>query len=498
MMELSLNLPFGGIKKLISLCKAHLSQRIALWVLISILIIEAIIVWPSYMVRKQELLSELEELAFTVAVPLIRLTEAQVAKVDQQIVTDKIAEDTAVLGQVMYSRDGEELNRFGEVPTIDFAEVEGQDVVRLLSEDGLKYEVAWSPERLNADYYCILRLDASSVVAEMSAYTGRMIGFILVVSGFVTGATMIAVGSTVIIPILQLRDKLLAMGEDQANAQLNLMSIEHNDELGDVMSAFNTMHSQIHERTMRMQAELDVVRTLQRMLLPAPEELQQIEGLDIAGFMEPADEVGGDYYDVLQHNGHVKIGIGDVTGHGLESGVLMLMTQAVVRTLLTSDESNPTRFLSILNRTIYDNVQRMQADKSLTLSLLDYHRSGHVRLSGQHEELIVIRRNGTVELIDTMDLGFPIGLDDEIANFVDEKMIHLQPGDGIVLYTDGIPEAENISGEQYGLERMCGVLEHHWAEPAQAIKQALISDVHQFIGEQKILDDITLLVLKQK
>jgi len=109
---------------------------------------------------------------------------------------------------------------------------------------------------------------------------------------------------------------------------------------------------------LRMSSELDVTRKLQQMILPKDKELALIVGLDIAGFMEPADEVGGDYYDVLQQNGRIKIGIGDVTGHGLESGMLMIMVQTAVRTLLQSEENDPVRFLDILNRTIYGNVQR--------------------------------------------------------------------------------------------------------------------------------------------
>ncbi len=62
------------------------------------------------------------------------------------------------------------------------------------------------------------------------------------------------------------------------------------------------------------------------------------------------------YYDILRHDGSVKIGIGDVTGHGLESGVVMLMTQSIIRALLTSDETDPIRFLDIVNRTLFDNV----------------------------------------------------------------------------------------------------------------------------------------------
>ena len=85
---------------------------------------------------------------------------------------------------------------------------------------------------------------------------------------------------------------------------------------------------------------------------------------------------GGDYYDVLVENGQVKIGIGDVTGHDLESGVLMLMVQTTVQALLLACIDNPEKFLNIINRTIYKNVQRMETDKNLTLSLLDY-QEGH-------------------------------------------------------------------------------------------------------------------------
>lgn len=247
----------------------------------------------------------------------------------------------------------------------------------------------------------------------------------------------------------------------------------------------------------RLESEVDVVRQVQQMILPNEDELQQVEQLDIAYFMEPADEVGGDYLDILQHNGHVKIGIGDVTGHGLESGVLMLMTQMGVRTLLTNEEQDANRFMSVLNRTIYDNVQRMESNKSLTLSLLDYSEK-QLTISGQHEELIVVRKGGQIELIDTFDFGFPIGLDDDISDFVNSRTIPLQPGDGVVLYTDGITEAENMAGEQYELERLCHVISRHWQKPAAAIKDAVMTNLHAFIGQQKVHDDITLLVLKQK
>jgi phosphoserine phosphatase RsbU/P len=247
----------------------------------------------------------------------------------------------------------------------------------------------------------------------------------------------------------------------------------------------------------RMEAELEVARQLQHMLLPSDEELHQIEGVDIAGFMEPADEVGGDYYDVLQHNGQLKIGMGDVTGHGLESGVVMLMIQTAVRTLLTSDERDPVRFLDVLNRTLHDNMRRMDVKKSLTLVLLDY-QTGRLRLSGQHEQLIVMRRDGQLELVDTLDLGLPVGLVAGIAEFVNETAIELEPGDGIVLYSDGFTEAENAAGEFYGLQRLCDAVSQHWVGTAQEVKDAVVADARAFISGHTVYDDLALLVIKQK
>jgi sigma-B regulation protein RsbU (phosphoserine phosphatase) len=212
--------------------------------------------------------------------------------------------------------------------------------------------------------------------------------------------------------------------------------------------------------------------------------------------MQPADEVGGDYYDVLTKSGTIHIGIGDVTGHGLESGVLMLMTQTAARTLIEHGETDPKAFLTTLNRIIVKNAQRMQADRTLTLAFVRY-REGQVTIVGQHEDLLVIRQGGHIERIDTCDLGFPLGLEEDIAHWVDELTIDFQPGDSLVLYTDGITEAESPDRELYGLDRLCAVLSRHWDQSAEAIKQAVIADVTSHIGDQKVFDDVTIVVLKQ-
>ncbi|EDN66588.1 Stage II sporulation E [Beggiatoa sp. PS] len=203
---------------------------------------------------------------------------------------------------------------------------------------------------------------------------------------------------------------------------------------------------------------------------------------------------------MLEYEGRVKIGIADVTGHGLESGILAIMAQAMIRALMTHQENDAIKFLTTLNRTIYDNVQRMDLDKQLTLTLLDYQPSdegGQLRISGQHEDVIVVR-GGEVELIDTTELGFPIGVMPNIGKYVDKAELSLTSGDIVVLYTDGITEAFNSEQEQYGLERLCEVIQQNRLLSSEEIRQAVIKDLRAYIGQQTVFDDITLLIIKQK
>lgn len=246
----------------------------------------------------------------------------------------------------------------------------------------------------------------------------------------------------------------------------------------------------------KAETELQITQRIQELLLPASDELRAIEALDIASYMQSAEQVGGDYYDILHVGDRVKIGIGDVTGHGLESGLLMLMTQTAVRTLLSSDEHDSKRVMDILNRTVFANLQRMQVDKSLTLSLLDYNQ-GKLSLSGQHEHVLVMRAGGSVETIDTIDLGMPLGLEEDITRFIAEHVVHLQPGEGVVLFTDGITEAENDTREQFGLPRLVDLVGKHWDKPAEAIVFEIINAVYDHIAAHEVYDDITLIVFKR-
>ena len=271
-----------------------------------------------------------------------------------------------------------------------------------------------------------------------------------------------------------------------------------NAELAMANAAITELNNQLQGENVRLVAELSVAQTIQKMVLPHPAELEAIAELDIAAYMDPAAEVGGDYYDIFQNGEDTMICIGDVTGHGLESGVVMLMAQTAIRALSAGKLADePVRLLDALNRTLYDNIVRMGSEKNMTLAIAAY-RQGRLRISGQHEETIIVRADGRIERIDTIDLGFPLGLSTEITTFIHQQEIVLAPGDLVLLYTDGISEAESPQRRLYGIERFCKVVSRWRHLSAAEIIDRAIADLRAHIGNQQVYDDITLIAFKQK
>ena len=397
----------------------------------------------------------------------LRLTEEQVRQLDGQRKT--LGEAQVILNQVFELVRGEQYEEASN-QAIKAHEMNNRVLTELQEMRELQQKIA------------------ESSVTESGEATARARQKIIFLVSLAIGISAVIIGFVLF--IIRRQDKALTQTmEELEDVNLNLEKrvVERTNELMSTKA-----------ENMRMSAELEVTHQLQHMLLPREEELLQVKGLDIAGFMEPADEVGGDYYDVLTYDGRTIIGIGDVTGHGLESSVIMLMAQMAVRTLAVSRELDPVKYLNILNRTIFDNVQRMGSHKNLTLALLEYD-AGNLKLYGQHEEMIVVRKEtGALERIDTIDLGFPIGLQDDISDFIHTHEIKLAPGDVAVLFTDGIPEAENFRKEYYQVERLCDVIKANFTRPVNEIRQAVIDDVRRHIGDHIVYDDITLVVLKQQ
>lgn len=257
------------------------------------------------------------------------------------------------------------------------------------------------------------------------------------------------------------------------------------------------LNERLQDENLRMSAELDVARQLQMMVLPAEGEISAIDELDVAGYMQPADEVGGDYYDIVSVGDSIYIGIGDVTGHGLPAGVIMLMAQTAMLTLSQNGEQDMEHLLSVMNQVLYRNIGRIRENKTMTLAVLHY-QNQHYSLVGQHESVLICRSDGQIEEIDTLDLGFPVGLEYDIEDFLATTRFELASDDVMLLYTDGVTEAERSDGQQFGVERLKDALSRHHQLPAKAIVEQMMNDVHAFIDGQTIYDDISALVIKQR
>ena len=239
----------------INFLKARLSRHIGFWVIVSVLLIEAIILIPSYITQEKWQLAQLEHFGFITVSPIVRLADSETTAGELLSSAERVTAGSGVLGGAIYrAEDGQLLGMFGEPPELTLSAMQGSGVMRVSSQDGLRYDVGWPADKFQGAYHIIGRLDASSVRKELRAYVGRIFLFVIIIVAFVTAGTMLAVGTTVITPILRLRNDMLSAGREGSSENFYSRSVKRNDELGDVMAAFNSMFDQIGSRTAKLSA----------------------------------------------------------------------------------------------------------------------------------------------------------------------------------------------------------------------------------------------------
>ncbi len=235
--------------------KARLSRHIGFWVIVSVLLIEAIILIPSYITQKKWLLEQLEHSGFITVLPIVRLSDSNTAADELLSAAERVTTDSRIVGGAIYRAAGGRLvGTFGEPPALTLEAMQDREIVRAISDDGLRYDVGWPAAKSESAYHIIGRLDASAVKDALWASVGRIILFVILIVAFVTAGTMLAVGTTVITPILRLRNDMLNAGSEEGSKNFYSRSVKRHDELGDVMAAFNSMYDQIGSRTAKLSA----------------------------------------------------------------------------------------------------------------------------------------------------------------------------------------------------------------------------------------------------
>lgn len=246
--------------------KARLSQKIVAGVFLSLFVIEVIIFIPSYQRREYELLMQLEERSGAIVNSIVRLTqEDMMANKKFREKAKTVAEDSLILGIAIYDSEGKLIETFGkELPEASFKDIEGQNIYRNFNRPRNRYDIAWPADYLGINYALIARMDAEYVTEEMYDFKGRIALLVLIISVFVTFFTMLILNGLVIAPILRLRDDLMAAGEtiikEKNYVKFYSISAKGNDELGQVMVAFNQMYERIFEEIVRRKMTEQILR----------------------------------------------------------------------------------------------------------------------------------------------------------------------------------------------------------------------------------------------
>lgn len=238
--------------------------------------------------------------------------------------------------------------------------------------------------------------------------------------------------------------------------------------------------------------EMKLAKKIQTSILP---ENDRLGNYQVAALMLPADEVGGDYYDFFEtSSGEKWVSIGDVSGHGVESGLIMMMTQTSITSVLdTNPGLKPSKLLSSINRIIRNNINRLDVERYMTLMALHL-TENRIIIAGKHTDLLMLRgRDSSLETVSTE--GTWIGISDDVDEYMKDTDIPVEKGDVILLYTDGATESKNAEGEMFGDDRLISSFKNHSKLPVNELVKKILLDIIDFQQGQD--DDITLLVIKK-
>lgn len=284
-----------------------------------------------------------------------------------------------------------------------------------------------------------------------------------------------------VIYVIEDKNKLIDLDEETISALVIQVSIAINN-------------AQIYSDLIikeRMSNELEVAARIQKKILP--EDIDEVFGLEIANYFEPAKEIGGDYYDyTILDNDNFSITIADVSGKGVPAAFLMALGRSVLKTLTITGDTGPAENLNELNRIIYPDITE---DMFITMMHSKYNKNTktlHYSNAG-HNPLVIYRaETDTVELHTVK--GVAIGFLNEYKYKQGE--IKLGKGDIVIFYTDGINETENKNKDMFGINKLKEVVYQNKLKRPEEIKIAILEELNKFRGDYEQVDDLTFVILK--
>lgn len=299
-------------------------------------------------------------------------------------------------------------------------------------------------------------------------------------------------------PVFKLVDsaKRIATGDFKTRVE-----IKSQDELGYLGSSFNKMAQDLEASLEaklykeRVTRELELATQIQEQLIP--KEIPKVDGLDIAASVDPAGEIGGDMYDFLPINDErLLMYLGDVTGHGVPAGIVSSIASALF--LGFSSRVDLKDIMAKVNKVL--KVKTM-TNMFMTLCLMEWNSrtKKFSYVSAGHEQLVHFRKSTGKATLEKSG-GLALGMIPDISRMLKSYEVDFEPGDFLISYSDGIPEAWKSEKELYGMDRLVAAVEKFgkMGYTAEQLRKAVIDDVNKFCAGHEQMDDITIMVLKRR
>lgn len=243
----------------------------------------------------------------------------------------------------------------------------------------------------------------------------------------------------------------------------------------------------------RILQELDIARTVQKTFLP--EKTPIVPGFDTAALCIPAQETGGDYYDIIcLDDTRAAIAIGDVSGKGIQAAFYMTFAKGVIHSLCSIFPS-PKMMMNRVNKLFTQNATR-GTFISMIYGVLDSEKNTFTYIRAGHNPILYKQVSGEISWLQPKGVALGMAKGESFNQVSEEETIHLSKGDVLVLYTDGITEAQNEKDEFYDEIRLKKLIKREKTKTALELRNLIIEDVRTFIGEARQFDDMTLVVIK--
>lgn len=311
--------------------------------------------------------------------------------------------------------------------------------------------------------------------------------------------TSLGTSSVMVTPLLYGKQNMgvLALGNGAASAPFTQSDFVVFKSIAEqsAFALYNAIvYSEANEKK-RLDHDLTIAREIQRILLPS--EAPATKGFEISGINIPASQVSGDYFDYIKvDEERLGVAIADVSGKGVPASLIMAICRSVLRSQ-APDNPSPSEVLKKVNRQLYPDIKE-DMFISMAYLILDHVRAT-VTLSRAGHDAPLLYRSETGELSQIKPPGLVLGIDSGSVfdRITGDLAVPLERDDCLILYTDGVTEALDGNGDEFGLERTMQSVRANVARGAKEVIDRLIDEVRKFVGATPQNDDITLIVIRK-